>query len=219
MNTTIVTNGAKVFTVLDVRQGFWHVPLDQKSSLLTTFNTPFGRYRWKRMPFGITEVFQRRMHEVIEGLPSIEVVADDFVAVGSGTHEKATRNHDEDLEAFLQRCVEKNLKLNDTKFKLRQQEVPFIAHVATANGVCVDPHKVQAIMEMPQPDNVAAIQRLLGLAQYLSKFLPHLSDVTKPLRELTQNGKWGTAQQEALEALKKAVLHLQEEVTLQCDAS
>ena len=98
-------HGSKVFTVLDVRQGFWHVTLDQKSSLLTTFNTPFGRYRWKRMPFGISsapKVFQRRMHEVIEGLPGIEVVADDL-AVGSGeTHEQATRDHDEHLKAFLQ---------------------------------------------------------------------------------------------------------------------
>ncbi len=86
--------GAKVFTVLDVRNGFWHVPLDEESSLLTTFNTPFGRYRWRRMPFGISsapEVFQRRMHEVIEGLQGVEVVADDFVTVGFGdTEEEAT---------------------------------------------------------------------------------------------------------------------------------
>ena len=186
------------------------------------------------MPFGISsapEVFQRRMHEVVEGLQGIEVVADDFVAVGFGaTLEQATRNHDDHLEAFLQRCDEKNLKLNDTKIKLRMQEVPFIGHIATADGLCVDPHKVQAIMEMPQPDDVAAIQRLLGLAQYLSKFLPHLSDITKPLRELTQKDTewtWGPAQQNALETLKKAVsstpvlryYNLQEEVTLQCDAS
>ena len=65
----------------------------------------------------------------------------------------------------------------------------------------------QLCMEMPQPDDVAAIQRLLGLAQYLSKFLPHLSDITKPLRELTQKDTkwtWGPAQQNALETLKKA---------------
>ena len=103
-------HGAKVFTVLDVRNGFWHVPLDQESSLLTTFNTPFGRYRWKRMPFGISfapEVFQRRMHEVIEGLEGVEVVADDFVTVGFGdTEEEAIANHDQNLEAFLQRCEE-----------------------------------------------------------------------------------------------------------------
>ena len=78
---------AKVFAVLDVHQGFWHVLLDEKSSFLSTFNTPFGRYRWKRMPFGISsapEVFQCHVHEVIEGLQGIEVVADDFVAVGHG---------------------------------------------------------------------------------------------------------------------------------------
>ena len=78
-------HGAKLFSVLDVRHGFWHVALDEASSLLTTFNTPFGRYRWRRMPFGLSsasEVFQRKMHEVIEGLQGVEVIADDFIVVG-----------------------------------------------------------------------------------------------------------------------------------------
>ena len=186
------------------------------------------------MPFGISsapEVFQRHMHELIEGLHGIEVVADDFVAVGFGdTLEQANHDHDNHLEAFLQRCADKNLKLNDTKLQLRLREVPFIGHIATADGLSVDPHKVQAIMAMPQPEDVAAVQRLLGLAQYLSKFLPHLSDITKPLRDLTQKDTewtWGSAQQKATEMLKKAVssapvlryYNLQEEVTLQCDAS
>ena len=67
-------HGAKVFTVHDVRHGFWHVRLDDRSSYLTTFHTPFGRYRYKRMPFGISsapEVFQKKMHELIEGLHGI----------------------------------------------------------------------------------------------------------------------------------------------------
>ena len=82
---------------------------------------------------------------------------------------------------------------------------------------------------MPAPTDTAGVQRLLGLAQCLSKFLPHLSDITKPFRELTQNDVqwvWGTAQQTALEALKEAVVttpvlryyNLEEDVTLQCDA-
>ena len=118
-------HGAKVFTVLDARNGFWHVPLDDASSFLTTFNTPFGRYRWRRMPFGISsapEVFQRWMHEVIEGLRGVEVLADDSVVVGFGnTMEEATQDHDRNLDAFLQRCLERNLKLNDKKMQLRRQ--------------------------------------------------------------------------------------------------
>ena len=97
--------GAKYFTVLDVRSGFWHVKLSESSSQLTTFNTPKGRYQWLRMPFGISsapEVFQRRMHEIIEGLVGVEVVADDFCVVGFGdTLREAAANHDRNLLDFL----------------------------------------------------------------------------------------------------------------------
>ena len=74
----------KVFTSLDVSNRFWRVVLNEESSFSTTFNTPFGRYHWKRMPFGIRsapELFQRKMHELIEGLRGVEVIADDFVVV------------------------------------------------------------------------------------------------------------------------------------------
>ena len=130
------------------------------------------------MPFGICsalEVFQRKMHELIEGLQGVEVVADDFVVVGRGdTTEDASRDHDQNLSALLQRCAERAVKLNAEKIRLRLTEVPFIGHMATKEGLCMDPAKVQAIKEMPAPRDVAAVQRLLGLAQYLSKFLPHL---------------------------------------------
>ena len=100
----------------------------------------------------------------------------------------------------------------------------------TPEGVCVNPSKVRAVQDKPPPHDVAAVRRLLGLSQYLSKFLPHLSDITKPLRELTKKEvvwAWDPAQQQAFENLKKVVsstpvLHyynLDEDVTLQCDAS
>lgn len=72
---------ARVFSVLDAKNGFWQIPLEENSSFLTTFNTAFGRYRWLRMPFGLNsapEVWQRRMHEIVEDLPGVEVIADDF---------------------------------------------------------------------------------------------------------------------------------------------
>ena len=118
-------NGAKVFTKLDARNGFWHIKMDKESSRLTTFHTPFGRYCLRRLPFGICsapEVFQRRMHEVVEGLVGVEVVADDFLVVGYGdTIEQTTKNHDENLVAFLRRCDKENLVLNADKLHLREK--------------------------------------------------------------------------------------------------
>ena len=171
------------------------------------------------------------MHELIEGLQGVEVVADDFVTVGfRESLEEAVRDHDENLDAFLLRCSVRGVKLNAQKMRLRLREVPFIGHLATDRGLCADPAKVRAIIQMPPPKDVAGVQRLLGMIQYLSKFLPHLSDLTKPLRDLTQRETewvWDQPQQEALQALKEAVAstpilryyNLHEEVTLQCDAS
>jgi len=96
------------------------------------------------------------------------------------------RDHDKNLMAFLQLCQDRGLKLNIETLTLRQKEVSFIGHVATGDGLRVDPDKVKAICDMPAPRDKAGVQRLLGMVQYLSKFLPNLSDMTKPLRELAQ---------------------------------
>ena len=114
--------------------------------------------------------------------------------------------------------------------KLRLRKVTFIGHIATDLGLCADPAKVRAITDMPPPADVAGVQRVLGMAQYLSKFLPNLSDLTKPLRDIVQKDSewvWDHPQKNAFEALERPVsstpilryYNLQEEVTLQCDAS
>ena len=171
------------------------------------------------------------MHELIQGMPHVEVVADEFVVVGCGdTHEQAVQDHDKNIMIFLQLCHDHGLKLNIEKLKVRQSEVSFIGHIATSEGLQADPAKVAAICNMPAPTDKAGVQRLLGLVQYLSKFLPNLTDVTKPLRELTQNDvewHWQDAQVAALNRLREAVMrtpvlhyyNLSDEVTLQCDAS
>ena len=161
----------------------------------------------------------------------IEVVADNFVVVGFGdTCEENVKDHNKNLEDFLQRCEARGIQLNSSKVNLRKTEVPFIGHVATDKGLRLDPTKVQAIKEMPPPTDVGGVQRLLGMVQYLAKFLPHLSDITKPLRDLTQKDVewvWDQPQREAFEKLKEALsntpvlcyYNLADEVTLQCDAS
>ena len=92
---------AKVFTVLDAKDGFHQVKLDNKSSLLTTFWTPFGRYRYLRVPQGISsasEEYQRRQNEALAGLDGVEVIADDILCYGSGeSMEEALADHDRNL--------------------------------------------------------------------------------------------------------------------------
>ena len=105
-------SGAKVFMILDVKHGFWHTPLEEQSFFLTTFNSPLGHYRRLRMPFGINfapEVFQRNMHQLIEDLDGIEVIADDILVYGKGSlNEEAVAHHDQNLQAFLQQCDDRN---------------------------------------------------------------------------------------------------------------
>jgi hypothetical protein len=137
---------AKVFSVLDAKEGFWHIKLDESSCFLTTFWTPFGRYRWLRMPFGLSsapEEFQRRQHEVLEGLSGAECVMDDIIVFGCGDNmETAILDHDADLIAVLQRARAVGLKLNKDKFRLRQTEVKYMGSILTAEGICPDPDKV-----------------------------------------------------------------------------
>lgn len=96
---------AKVFSTVDAKKGFWHVVLDENSSKLTSFWTPFGRYRWLRLPFGITsapEIFQTKLQEIIHGLKGVECLADDLLIYGRGeTFEEALVDHNRNLEKLL----------------------------------------------------------------------------------------------------------------------
>ena len=227
-------NKAKVFSTVDLKCGFWQVRLDNESADLTTFNTPSGRYRWLRMPFGISsapEEFQRRQHEAVEGLPGVISVHDDILVYGKGnTEQEAVVDHDKNMLSLMERCKEQNITLNRDKMQLKKSQVRFLGHLLTAKGVQADPEKIRAITEMPNPTDVKGMQRFLGLVNYLSKFLPRLSTVCEPLRLLTLKDTewcWLEIHDEVLKEIKKLVTNSpvlryynpEEELTLQCDAS
>ena len=84
----------------------------------------------------------------------------------------------------MERCREKNIMLNKEKVKLRSKEVQFMGHVISQKGLKADPEKIKAVEEMPTPTDVAGVRRFIGFTNYLSKFLPRLSEVCEPLRKL-----------------------------------
>ncbi len=120
-----------MFSKLDANHGYWQVPLDEESQLLT-FNTEFGRYCYKRMPFGIKsaqEVFQKRMSQSFGDLEGVETDVDDILVWGTTTEE-----HDQRLKKTLQQCQKINLTLNETKCEFGTTEVVYIGYKLTAHA-------------------------------------------------------------------------------------
>ena len=226
---------AKVFTVADAKNRFWHVPLDDESSYLTMFSMPWSRYRWTRMPFGISpapEEFQRRLDNALQGLDGVMPIFDDTLIFGAGnTETEAMADHDAKLRALMQCCHEKGIKLNKEKLKLCCKEVPFMGHIISANGLKADPTKIQGIQEMPTPSSKQDVKRLLGMANYLQRFTPNLSEVTAPFRDLLKEDNqflWDAAQERSFQELKKTISEAPvlkffdpnlDSVEIQCDAS
>ena len=168
---------AKIFSKLDLANGYWHCKLDEESSLKTTFSTPFGRYRWKRLPFGLTvgsEIFQKRLMTALDGLDGVLCVADDIIVWGSGyTQTDAIADHDVKLKNLLERCSKLNIKLNHSKCEIRKTEIAFLGHLVTNRGLLPDPEKIKAVLDLDKPASVESIQQLNGFVNYLSKFMPH----------------------------------------------
>ena len=119
------------------------------------------------------------MQTVLQGLEGIVCLMDDVLV-----HGRYQKEHDQYLEAILERLTESGLTLNKDKCVFSQPQVKFLGQLLTASGVCSDPDKVSAVVQMRQPANVSEVRRFLGMVNQLSKFVPNLADLTKPLRDL-----------------------------------
>lgn len=220
--------GAKFFSTLDASNGFWSIVLDQDSSKLTTFNTPFGRYRYKRLPFGISsapEVFQKRMSQIFENIEGCDVIMDDILVWG-----KSLQEHNERLANVLIAIRREKIKLNKAKCKLQMKEVKYMGHIFNEDGIKTCPDRIKAITEFPQPTNVKELQRFLGMVNYVGKFVQNLATITEPLRELLEKKiawHWNERQEQSFKQLKSALISApvlqyfdpKGEITLSVDAS
>jgi hypothetical protein len=170
-------HGARYFSVLDAYSGFWGIKIDDESADLCTFNTPYGRYQYLRLPYGLncsSEIFHANIKQLLENLDGVDPAG------------KKKLEHDARLEALLKRSREIILKFNKEKCKICVDEVTYLGHVFNKDGMKPDCEKIRAIKDMSPPSNRKSLQRFLGIINYLSKFIINYSDhlsINKVIKE------------------------------------
>ena len=199
-------SGAKFFSKLDAKNGYWAVELDEESQKLTTFNSPFGRFCFKRMPFGLVmsqDVYQSRIDQIVEKCPGVVGIADDMVVYGSTEDE-----HDKNLHNLMRVAQSAGLVFNSKKCGIKLQEIPFFGHLYDRNGARPDPKKVEDIKALPAPSSKQQVQEFLGMVTYLSPFITHLSQKTAALRDLLKQDcefQWNASHQKVFQSIKDTI--------------
>ena len=195
--------GAEVFSKLNANSGFWQIPLAEESRLLTTFITPFGRFCFNKLPFGICsalEHFQKQMSRILEGVEGVVCQIDDVLVYGSNQDD-----HDSRLNAVLERMERAGVTLNLEKCSFSQPQLKFLGHIINKHGVLADPEKTAAVREMEAPTSISELRRFLGMANQLGRFSHKLAELTQSLRDLLnkkQSWVWGPDQNLAFRQVK-----------------
>ena len=187
------------------------------------------------MPFGISvapEEFQRKLNDSLIGLNGVKKVADDITVFGGGDpKDEAMKDNDRNFKELIERCLQRNIKLNEEKMKFKVPESKYSSHVISEEGLKPDLKKIEAEIRMPPPDDKQQLRRFMGMANYLQKFAPHLSQVVAPLKMLLKDNtelKWDSSVHgKFFTQVKKIITEAPvlrfynptDEVTIQCDAS
>lgn len=174
--------GAKVFTTLDADKAFWQIKLTEKSSFLVVFNTPYGRYRFLRMPYGITsasEIFQMVFQMIFGDIEGVVIYIDDLMVWGENQKE-----HDERVEKVLQRAEEWGITFNLKKCIFGADQVKYVGHFFSKDGIRMDDEKIKAITNMERPKSKKEMETFLGMLAYVSKYIPNVSHESSHLRNL-----------------------------------
>ena len=157
-------SGAKWFSSLDLRSGYWQVKMDPKDKEKTAFTSPYGLYQFTTMPFGLANApstFQRLMDLVLVGLhwEACLIYLDDVIVFGRSFEE-----HLERLRSVLERFKEANLQLNPSKCHLFQSQIECLGFIVSADGVATDPEKTEAVRDWPVPKTASDVRSFIGLA-------------------------------------------------------
>ena len=204
---TFKLSGAKVMSKLAAASGLFQIPLHEDSRDLTTFLIPFGLYKFKRLPMGVNcaleIIYQRKMFELLKDIEGVLIYMDDVIVFGN-----SKESHDEALKTVLNRIKIFGLKLNKDKCMFNKRKLEFLGHVISDVGVHISPSKIEAVKRLKIPKNSRDLRRILGMLNFLTRFIPNAQVDLSPLNNLlNKNIAWvgGPSQQQALDKIKSIV--------------
>ncbi|MDD9817374.1 MAG: RNase H-like domain-containing protein [Gammaproteobacteria bacterium] len=206
-DTIEALSGVEWFSTLDLRSGYWQVPLDESSKEKTAFSTGRGLWQFKVMPFGLCNApatFERLMEQVLAGLPlSIALVYLDDILVPGHSFSHQLSN----LRKVFERLRAAKLKLSPKKCLLFRREVKYLGHMVSKNGITPDPDKAEAVMSWPTPMSATEVKSFLGLCSYYRRFIPHFSNIAHPLHQCASTAPfcWTAESEHAFQRLKMSL--------------
>ena len=197
---------SQIFSTMDLKAGFFQIPLEKSSQDMSTFVTSSNQsYKFLRMPQGLAssaQAFQHAMSIVFRDMSykQILVYADDLILFSP-----CFITHCEHLQMVFDRLRNANLRLHPTKCAFGVESVKYLGHILTPTGIKVNPAKIEIIRNYPVPKNVAQLRSWLGLTNYFKRFLRNHAKITHPLYALLKKDEpyiWKPECQEAFESLK-----------------
>jgi hypothetical protein len=180
-------HGCRVFSKLDLRKGYYQIPVRPADVPKTAVITPFGLWEFKRMPFGLKNTgqsFQRLMDRVGAGLDFVFIYMDDILVASVDE-----QSHLSQLRQLLERLREFGLVLNLEKCQFGRAEVDFLGHRISAQGAEPLSSHLSAIQEFGKPADIKALQLFLGLVNFYRRFIPGAARILLPLTNALRGGK------------------------------
>jgi hypothetical protein len=182
-------NGFDYVTVIDITSQFYHFVLGEKSRKYAVITTPFGRYRYKRLPMGIKiapSFAQAVMNKLFADMgETVECFIDDIATFTKGTYEEHLATVDEVLRRLNQ--ADFSIRLDKCHFAV--QEVEYLGHIITPEGVKPQPKKVAAILNIASPKTPKQLRQFVGMINYYRDHIHRRSHLLAPMTSQTKNKK------------------------------
>ncbi|XP_071939216.1 uncharacterized protein [Coffea arabica] len=202
----LLERGSVVYSKLDLRQGYYQLRIKKEDIPKTAFNSRYGHFEFAVMPFGLTNApaaFMDLMQGIFKKyLDQFVVIFIDDILVYSKTRE----DHAKHLEIVLQVLREHKLYAKFSKCEFWLEEISFLGHRISKNGIAVDPTKVEAFTLWKQPENPTEVRSFLGLAGYYRRFIKDFSKIAGPMTELTKKNHkfiWSPKCEASFQELKR----------------